>query len=72
MFTFIPMLFVMAITLWALVIQATWAFAQKIELNATMLNGLVSIVLILLALMLILEAIRTNLMRPPLTAEPTS
>ena len=55
------MLFVMAITLWALVIQATWAFAQKIELNATMLNGLVSIVLILLALMLILEAIRTNL-----------
>ena len=61
MFTFIPMLFVMAITLWALVIQATWAFAQKIELNATMLNGLVSIVLILLALMLILEAIRTNL-----------
>jgi carbon starvation protein len=70
MFTLIPMLFVMAITLWALVIQASWAVTQTIAFNATTLNGLVSIVLILLALMLILEAIRSNLTRPQLRAEP--
>jgi carbon starvation protein len=69
LFTFIPMLFVMAITIWALILQASWAFKQKLELNATMLNGIVSIVLILLALMLIVEAIRTNFIRPRLTAE---
>lgn len=69
MFTFIPMLFVMAITIWALILQASWAFKQKLELNATMLNGLVSVVLILLALMLIVEAIRTNIVRRPAPAE---
>jgi carbon starvation protein len=69
LFTLIPMLFVMAITIWALIVQASWAFKQKLELNATLLNGMVSIVLILLALMLIVEAIRKNLIRPRLKAE---
>ena len=69
MFTLIPMLFVMGITIWALIIQASWAFKQKLELNATLLNSVVSGVLILLALMLIVEAIRTNVLRTRLTPE---
>ncbi len=69
LFTLIPMLFVMTITIWALILQASWAFKQKLELNATLLNGAVSLVLIFLALMLIVEAIRTNFIRPRLTAE---
>jgi carbon starvation protein len=59
-FTLIPMMFVMVITIWSLVIQASWAFRALqggLVLNATLMNGVVSVVLILLAGSLVIEAI---------------
>jgi len=61
LFTLIPMLFVMLITVWSLILQASWVFKDKIVLNATLMNGIVSVVLILLAIMLAVEALRSML-----------
>lgn len=61
MFTLIPMLFVMVITVWSLILQASWAFRNQIALNAQFFNGIVSVVLILLAMMLAIEAVRSTL-----------
>ncbi len=61
LFTLIPMLFVMVITLWSLILQASWAFRNKFAMNAQFFNGIVSVVLILLAMMLAIEALRSSL-----------
>ena len=61
MFTLIPMLFVMVITVWSLILQASWAFKNKFAMNAQFFNGIVSVVLILLAMLLTIEAIRSSL-----------
>lgn len=64
LFTLIPMLFVMAITLWSLTLQASWAFhdlAQKgFAVNTTLMNGVVCLILIFLAGMMIFEAARVQ------------
>ncbi|MCI0442971.1 carbon starvation protein A [bacterium] len=63
LFTLIPMLFVMVITVWSLILQASWAFRNKFAMNAQFFNGIVSVVLIILAMMLAIEAIRSTLKR---------
>ncbi len=69
LFTLIPMLFVMVITVWSLILQASWAFRGKFAMNAQFFNGIVSLVLIILAMMLAIEAIRSTLKdRQPSTA----
>lgn len=62
-FTFLPMLFVMVITLWALVRQALGGFSQVrgggLAGNATALvNALVAVALFVLAAMFVVEAVR--------------
>jgi carbon starvation protein len=61
-FTMAPMAFVMAITLWSLVIQIRGAFsvfaASGLRLDAATLNGIVSTLLFVLAVVLIVEAVR--------------
>jgi carbon starvation protein len=61
-FTMAPMAFVMAITLWSLVIQIGGAFsvfaASGLRLDAATLNGVVSTLLFVLAVVLIVEAVR--------------
>jgi carbon starvation protein len=59
-FTLLPMAFVMVVTLWSLVLQALSA-AQKVaasglHYDAVVLNGGVSVLLIVLALILVVEA----------------
>jgi hypothetical protein len=58
------MLFVMTMTLWSLTLQAGWAFqllSQKGFLfNATFANGIICLLLILLACMMIVEGIRKS------------
>ncbi len=60
LFTLIPMLFVMVITVWSLILQASWAFRNKFAMNAQFFNGIVSVVLIVLAMMLTIEALRSS------------
>jgi carbon starvation protein len=59
-YTAIPMVFVMAITLWALALQIRQAFtnlgAGGFTLNATTMNGIVGLALIALAIALMFEA----------------
>ena len=62
LFTLLPMAFVMVVTLWSLVLQALSA-AQKVaasglHYDAVVLNGGVSVLLIVLALILVVEAAR--------------
>ena len=68
LFAMIPMLFIMTITLWSLGIQASWAFTQIGEkgfaINSVMMNGVVCIVLIVLAGMMIWEAVRKSFWMP--------
>jgi carbon starvation protein len=63
-FALIPMVFVMAMTIWSLTIQAGWAYraiAQHgIVMNTTLMNGLICLVLIFLAGMMAAEAIRKS------------
>jgi carbon starvation protein len=67
-FTVIPMVFVMVITLWSLILQVTAAArvlaASGVHLDTPALNGLVSLLLIGLAAVLIVEAVRA-LQSPP-------
>jgi carbon starvation protein len=65
-FTFIPMLFVLTITMWALLKLTVANFAASEGLDVSMINALASIALIVLALYLIIRALslaRRN--RPP-------
>jgi carbon starvation protein len=68
LFALIPTLFVMTITLWSLGIQASWAFTNIAEkgyvLNSTMMNGIVCLLLIFLAALMILEAVRRSFLMP--------
>jgi carbon starvation protein len=73
-YTAIPMVFVMVITVWALVIQVRGAFtavlADGLALNATTMNGVVGLALIGLAVALMIEAakaMKAGLGAPPLT-----
>jgi carbon starvation protein len=74
-YTAVPMVFVMAITVWALVIQIRHAFSTfgtaAFGLNAATLNGVVGIALIALAVALMVEAVKVLLgkMEPPAVAE---
>jgi carbon starvation protein len=70
-YTLVPMVFVMAITLWALGAQVYAAFTNPAawQLGPTLLNGLVGLVLVLLAIALLAEATRL-LMRPGLEPVP--
>ncbi|NUQ78202.1 MAG: carbon starvation protein A [Polyangiaceae bacterium] len=74
-YTAVPMVFVMAITLWALVVQIRHAFSTfgtaAFGLNAATLNGVVGIALIALAVALMVEAVKVLLGRvePPAVVE---
>jgi carbon starvation protein len=61
-FTIVPMVFVMAVTLWSLVLQIAAAFrvvvSAGLQLDAGTLNGAVSLLLLALALILVYEAVR--------------
>ena len=67
-FTLAPMAFVMAITLWSLSIQIRGAWTMfatsGLRLDAPTLNGVVSTVLFLLAVVLIVEAVKAVRMAP--------
>jgi len=63
-FAVIPMLFVMTITLWSLSIQTSWAFKnltrEGFAFSTTLMNGLICLILILLAALMIVEALRAK------------
>jgi carbon starvation protein len=75
-YTAVPMVFVMGITVWALIIQIRHAFSTfgtaAFGLNAATLNGVVGIALIALAVALMVEAAKVLLGRvePPPVVEP--
>jgi carbon starvation protein len=74
LFTALPMAFVMAITLWSLVLQARAAAAalaaSGLRLDTVLLNGIVSVLLVGLALILIVEGLRAARAASP--AQPTA
>ncbi len=57
-FTLLPMLFVMAITVWSLFLQATRAFRSGFGLNPSSVNGVVAVLLVGLAGLLVVESLR--------------
>jgi carbon starvation protein len=62
LFTVLPMGFVMVVTLWSLVLQVRTVgasiAARGVQLDAALLNGVVSVMLIALAVVLIVEGVR--------------
>lgn len=60
-FTLIPMLFVMAMTVWSLFIQTGWAIstitAEGFAINVKLMNGFISMLLLFLAGLLTYEAV---------------
>lgn len=71
LFTWIPMGFVLFITVWSLVLQAAAAvrtFAATGRADVTVLNGAVSVVLLALAALLVTEASRALRTAPPAAA----
>lgn len=73
-FTAIPMVFIMGITLWALVVQIRHAvrvgFAEGAAWSAATMNGVVGLLLVGLALAIMVEAVRVLIGRAsPATAE---
>ena len=58
-FTLAPMVFVSAITIWSLSIQATNAFRAKLGLNPATINGVVCLCLAGLTAFLVVEALRS-------------
>jgi carbon starvation protein len=58
-FTFLPMLFVMGITVWSLVIQMKFAFSQALAFKPVTINGIVSLFLAAITAVLVVEALRT-------------
>jgi carbon starvation protein len=63
LFALIPMLFVMVMTVWSLVVQAGWAYqtlSHGFVLNATLMNGVICLLLMFLAGMMVFEAIRKS------------
>ena len=69
-FTFVPMLFLFALTLYALVLQAQDAFARARSLDVAFANGVVSVLLLGLAVALCLIGGRALLATPGKTAPP--
>jgi carbon starvation protein len=69
LFTLVPMAFVMVVTLWSLVLQvrtvAAAVAASGLRLDAALLNGIVSVLLIALAIVLIVEGLRAVQRRSP-------
>jgi carbon starvation protein len=69
LFTLVPMAFVMVVTLWSLVLQvrtvAAAVAASGLRLDAALLNGIVSVLLIALAIVLIVEGLRAVQLRSP-------
>ncbi|MEW6272233.1 MAG: carbon starvation CstA family protein [Thermodesulfobacteriota bacterium] len=61
-YTLVPMVFVMAITIWSLAIQAREAFGALADgaagFDTTTINGVVAVLLVALAALLVLEAAR--------------
>jgi carbon starvation protein len=57
-FTFLPMIFVMAITVWSLGLQAVSAFRQPMGFRPETINGVVSVLLAVLSAYLGVEAVR--------------
>ena len=74
-FALIPMLFVMTMTIWSLLIQIRWAFGSVFRsgftLDVTFMNGLICLLLLLLAGMMITEATFKSV-RQTFQAAPTS
>ena len=70
LFAVVPMVFVMTVTLWSLVLQvrtaaASVAASSGLRLDTVTLNGLVSVLLIVLAVVLIIEGVRAVQPRSP-------
>ncbi len=57
-FVALPMVFVMAVTVTALVLQARTAFAQAAGLDLAVVNGLVAVTLLVLAMTLVHDGVR--------------
>jgi carbon starvation protein len=57
-YTAVPMVFVMTITLWALLVQIRQSFAAGFSLSVNLVNGVVGLLLIGLAIALLVEAAR--------------
>ncbi len=73
-YTALPMVFVMSITLWALIVQVRESFGAlrgALVLDAALLNGIVGLLLVLLALALLVEAARSLARREP-AVEPAA
>ena len=71
LFTWLPMGFVLLITVWSLVLQAlaaVRAFAASGRIDVPVLNGAVSVVLLALAALLAVEAARALRGAPPAAA----
>jgi carbon starvation protein len=66
-FTLLPMVFVMAITVWSLGIQAVTAFRQPVGFRPETINGVVSLLLAGLSAYLGVEAVRQTLRPAPVT-----
>lgn len=73
-YTAIPMVFIMSITLWALIVQIRHAFSSfgtsAFGLNAATLNGVVGLLLVCLSLAILAEAVRALLSSRTLTQAP--
>jgi carbon starvation protein len=71
-FTLIPMAFVMTVTVWSLLSQVQAAgrglLASGLRLDAPLINGIVSLLLLVLALVLVGEAVRTTRSAAPAAA----
>jgi carbon starvation protein len=69
-FTLAPMLFVLGITVWALVLQVRAALAAPFGLNATTMNAIVGVLLLSLALFIAVRSLRSARENPePVPAE---
>jgi carbon starvation protein len=63
-FTFLPMCFLMVITVWSLALQAISAFRQPLGFNPTTINGIVSVLFAALTALLVVESLAA-VRRPP-------
>jgi carbon starvation protein len=67
-FTLLPMLFVLGITVWALVLQVWAALSGPLGLNATTMNAVVGVLLLVLAAFIAFRSLRSA--RETVTLQP--
>ena len=74
-FTLVPMAFVMTVTVWSLLLQVRAAarglLDTGLQLDAAVINGIVSVMLLVLALVLVGEAVRAARSGAPAAVDAT-